>query len=174
MKYTLKSLAIPMAAVILSACAATPSVTQPVIVSTNTPSVTQQANEAAVRAVMQRYQQAMRTADVDGIASVLHPDVVTTFQDRLTAKGKAQVLQNYQGTFAAMDFGTIDYVIDDIVVDDQLAMVATIHPVGSYVTNKKDGSRHLDHNRELFILKQSQGDWLIYRYMYNQTPEQAR
>lgn len=130
-------------------------------------------SEQAIRSVMQHYQDAMRSADIDGIASVLHPDVITTFQDRLTAKGKAQVLQNYQGTFAAMDFGTIEYVIDDIAVEGDLAMVATIHPVGSYVISKQDGSRHLDYNRELFILKKFQGEWLIYRYMYNQTPKQA-
>ncbi len=134
----------------------------------------QMSSQQAVKEVMQRYQQAMRTANIDGIASTLHDDIVTTFQGKLTHRGKAEVVKGYQATFQAMDFSSIEYLIDSLNVDQNLAVVATYHAKGSFVMNKKTNKKVLDHNRELFVLKNEKGQWLISRYMYNQTPEQAK
>lgn len=128
----------------------------------------------AVEKVMQNYQQAMRTADLNGIASTLHDEAVTTFQGKLTTRGKADILKSYQATFQAMDFSSIEYLIDQIDVDQNLAVVSTYHSIDSFVTNKKTNKKILDFNRELFVLKNEKGQWLISRYMYNQTPEQAK
>ncbi|MDO4248837.1 MAG: nuclear transport factor 2 family protein [Neisseria sp.] len=124
--------------------------------------------------LLKRYQQAMRTADLQGIAATLHDEVVTTFQGKLTVRGKSAVMQNYQVNFQTMDFSGIEYLIDEINTSQDLAVISTYHPVGSFVTHKKDRKKIMDHNRELFVLKKVQGQWLIYRYMYNQTPEQAK
>ena len=124
--------------------------------------------------LLSRYQQAMRHADMSGISATLHDDVVTTFQGKLTARGKSAVLENYQSTFQEMDFSEIEYLVDDIDVSQDLAVLSTYHPAGSFVTHKKDHKRIMDHNSELFALKKVQGQWLIYRYMFNQTPEQAK
>lgn len=124
--------------------------------------------------LLKRYQQAMRTADLEGIAATLHDEVVTTFQGKPTTRGKSAVIQNYRANFQAMDFSGIEYLIDEIDTAQDLAVVSTYHPVGSFVTNKKERKKIMDHNRELFVLKKLQGQWLIYRYMYNQTPKQAK
>lgn len=131
-------------------------------------------NKQQIVDVLNHYQQAMRNADIAGISATLHDDVVTTFQGKLTTRGKAAVLEGYQSTFQAMDFSEIEYLVDDIEVSQDLAVVSTYHPVGSFVTHKKDQKKIMDHNRELFALKKVQGQWLIYRYMFNQTPEQAK
>ncbi|MDO5291035.1 MAG: nuclear transport factor 2 family protein [Pseudomonadota bacterium] len=168
-------------ALALAACASTPPTAPSAASSATSPSrsvqapATAQADERqAVLNLMQRYQQAMRNANLPGIAATLHDDVVTTFADRLTARGKAAVLQNYQATFAAIDFAGIEYLIDDVAVSHDLAVVSTYHPVGAFVTHKSDQKKIPDHNRELFVLKKVQDQWLIQRYMFNQTPEQAR
>lgn len=131
-------------------------------------------DEQAIRALLVRYEQAMRQGDQAGIAATLHDDVVTTFQGKLTARGKAAVLQGYDASFVAMDFSTITYLVDEINVSGDLAVLSTYHPVDSFVVNKHTGKKILDHNRELFVLKKVAGQWRIYRYMYNQTPEQAK
>ncbi|MCI7479994.1 YybH family protein [[Pasteurella] aerogenes] len=140
----------------------------------NASALNQPAAKQAVEQVMQRYQQAMRNADLNGIASTLDDNAVITFQGKLTTRGKADILKGYQATFNAMDFSNIEYLIDEINVDQHLAVVSTYHEVGSFVTNKKSHKKILDHNRELFVLKNENGQWLISRYMYNQTPEQAK
>ena len=83
-------------------------------------------------------------------------------------------MENYHTTFEEMDFSEIDYLVDEIDVSQDLAVLSTYHAVDSFVTRKKDHKKIMDHNRELFALKKVQGQWLIYRYMFNQTPEQAK
>ena len=162
-----------MLALILATGAACAHSEQP-SANTEWPAVAQTAERQQIIELLQRYQQAMRTADIEGIAATLHEDVVTTFQGKLTARGKVAVLKSYQATFQAMDFTQIEYLVDEIDVSNGLAVLSTYHPVDSFVTNKQNQQKIMDHNRELFVLKEVAGQWLIVRYMYNQTPEQAK
>ena len=165
----LKSTMLALALLVTASCAH-----QPQQATSQLSASSSAENKQQIADLLNRYQQAMRSADIPGISATLHDDVVTTFQGKLTTRGKAAVLEGYQSTFQAMDFSEIEYLVDDIEVSQDLAVVSTYHPVGSVVTHKKDQKKIMDHNRELFALKKVQGQWLIYRYMFNQTPEQAK
>lgn len=168
--YALKSTMLALVLLVTASCAQV----QPQQENTTLSATSSTESKQEIVDLLARYQQAMRQADIPGISSTLHDDVVTTFQGKLTARGKAAVMENYHTTFEEMDFSEIDYLVDEIDVSQDLAVLSTYHAVDSFVTRKKDHKKIMDHNRELFALKKVQGQWLIYRYMFNQTPEQAK
>ncbi len=81
-----------------------------------------------------------------------------------TAVGTEQVRGAYTGVFSSIKLN-IEFYIDEIEVDRDHAFARTtskgttlIHATGETVPEE---------NRELFVLKRTDGGWKIARYMFN-------
>ena len=99
----LKSTMLALALLVTASCAH-----QPQQATSQLSTSSSAENKQQIVDVLNHYQQAMRNADIAGISATLHDDVVTTFQGKLTTRGKAAVLEGYQSTFQAMDFAEIE------------------------------------------------------------------
>jgi hypothetical protein len=53
-----------------------------------------------------------------------------------------------------------------------VAIVRIHHPVGQTELFLADGSKKLDDNREIFVLRRLGGEWKIMLYMFNTQPRQ--
>lgn len=78
----------------------------------------------------------------------------------------------YQELFKKIKF-TTDFQYDAVNIYSDIAIVRTHHPVGQTELNLKDGSRKLDMNREIFILKRFGSDWKIILYTFTLSRDKA-
>ena len=56
---------------------------------------------------------------------------------------------------------------------DDIAIVRTHHPVGQTELHLDDGSKTLDFNREIFVLKRTGSEWKIILYTFTTQPKQG-
>ncbi len=74
--------------------------------------------------------------------------------------------------FKSSKFST-DFQFDAVDIYADVGVVRTHHPVGQTELSLKDGSRKLDFNREIFLLRNIGGEWKIALYTFNNQPRQG-
>jgi hypothetical protein len=79
---------------------------------------------------------------------------------------------SYEALFKEIKF-TTDFQYDAVDIYGELAIVRTHHPVGQVEVSVRDGSRKLDFNREIFVLRKIDNDWKIILYTFNTQPRQG-
>jgi ketosteroid isomerase-like protein len=114
--------------------------------------------------VVLAYGQALDADDLAGVQQVYAPDAVVAPPGQPVKKGAAEVSQFYAGLFAIADV-QITFTIESVHVDRGLAYV-TSHSNG--VLKFKDGSPDsAGIGRELFVLRNTNGQWKIVAYWFN-------
>ncbi|HEV2613611.1 MAG TPA: hypothetical protein VGV92_02755 [Gammaproteobacteria bacterium] len=117
------------------------------------------------------YHQLLLKQDVDGIAKIWTQDGLLMMPTWAVASKSNGLLQkDYTAVFNAI---TIDSSPEfmQINVLTPTHVIVTLNAIG-IETVKKTGERHLDPNREIFILAKINGEWKIQYYMFNQRVEE--
>jgi ketosteroid isomerase-like protein len=130
------------------------------------------AVQHAVKAVVERYQQALNSSNFAIIRPLFAPDAVAEWNDKATVIGRDAMAAPYEALFKEIKFAT-DFQYDAVDIYRDLAIVRTHHPVGQMETNVTDSAQKLDFNREIFVLRRIGGDWKIVLYTFNNQPRQG-
>ena len=117
-----------------------------------------------IQNLIQTYQRSLNDADVDLVRSVFAPDAVFIGQPFPTATGIEEIVALYANFFSQLDFD-VQFDVQEIELSGDLGFVrsrshGTIVPKGQ----NPEGS---EGNREIFVVKQIDGDWKFYRYIFN-------
>jgi uncharacterized protein (TIGR02246 family) len=128
------------------------------------------AAQHAVYDVVDRYQQALDTGDVDTILNLFAPDSVAEWNTKRTYATRDQRAEGYAALFKLAKFSTV-FAYDAIDVTGDVAVVRTHHHKGAAVI--ENGKTVTDYNREVFVLKRLNGEWKIYLYTFNTDPVQG-
>ncbi len=130
------------------------------------------AVQKKVKAVVERYQDGLNSSDFAKIRPLFAPDAVAEWNEKATVIGIDAMAQPYETLFQAIKFDT-DFQYDAVDIYGEIAIVRTHHPVGQTELHLKDGSKTLDFNREIFVLRRMDGDWKIILYTFTTQPRQG-
>ena len=131
------------------------------------------ATQRQAKAVVERYQQGLNTSDFKVIRPLFAPDAVAEWNDKATVIGVEAMAGPYEALFKKAKF-TTDFQYDAVdIVSEDIAIVRTHHPVGQTELHLDDGSKTLDFNREIFVLKRAGTEWKIILYTFTTQPKQG-
>jgi ketosteroid isomerase-like protein len=130
------------------------------------------AVQRQVKGVVERYQDGLNSSDFARIRPVFAPDAVAEWDEKATVIGVEAMAKPYEELFKAIKFNT-DFQYDAVDVYGDVAIVRTHHPVGQTELHLKDGSKTLDFNREIFVLRRMGAEWKIILYTFNTQPRQG-
>jgi uncharacterized protein (TIGR02246 family) len=121
--------------------------------------------EAAVTAVLARYQDALNASDTNAVMPLYAQDGVFMPQHGQSAVGTAVVRQAYDAVFQAIKL-SVTFKIAEIVVMSPEWVFARTNSAGT-VTVHATGATNAEGNQELFIFRKgSDGTWKIARYCF--------
>jgi ketosteroid isomerase-like protein len=121
---------------------------------------------------VERYQDGLNTSDFAKIRSVFAADAVAEWNEKATVIGVEAMAAPYEELFKKIKFNT-DFQFDAVDLYGEIAIVRTHHPVGSTEFFLADGSKKLDFNREIFVLRRMGTEWKIILYTFNTQPRQG-
>jgi ketosteroid isomerase-like protein len=130
------------------------------------------AVQRQVKSVVERYQDGLNSSDFAEIRPTFAPDAVAEWNEKATVVGVDAMAKPYEELFKKIKFNT-DFQYDAVDVYRDLAIVRTHHPVGQTELFLADGSRKLDFNREIFVLRRMGTEWKIILYTFNTQPRQG-
>jgi ketosteroid isomerase-like protein len=130
------------------------------------------AVQKKVKAVVECYQDGLNSSDFAKIRPLFAPDAVAEWNEKATVIGVDAMAKPYDDLFKSIKFNT-DFQYDAVDVHGDIAIVRTHHPIGQTEFHLKDGSRTLDFNREIFVLRRMEGDWKIILYTFTTQPKQG-
>ena len=131
------------------------------------------AAQHQARAVVERYQVGLNTSDFSFIRPLFAPDAVAEWNEKTTVVGAEAMAGPYEALFKKAKFAT-DFQYDAVdLPGEDIAIVRTHHPVGQTELHLEDGSKTLDFNREIFVLKRTGGEWKIILYTFTTQPKQG-
>ena len=118
----------------------------------------------AVRNLIRTYERGLNEADLDLVRSVYADDAIFIGQPFPTATGRDSILALYADTLSKLDFD-VQFDIEEIELSGDLGFIrtrshGTIVPKGQ-TPNGAEG------NREVFVVKRTDGEWKIYLYIFN-------
>jgi|SRR5580658_6290675 ketosteroid isomerase-like protein len=125
-----------------------------------------------VKAVVERYQDGLNSSDFSKIRPLFADNAIAEWNEKATAIGVDTMAKPYDDLFRSIKFNT-DFQYDAVDEYGDIAIVRTHHAVGQTEFHLKDGSRTLDFNREIFVLRRTEGDWKIILYTFTTQPRQG-
>jgi uncharacterized protein (TIGR02246 family) len=114
--------------------------------------------------LLQTYQRGLNEANLDLVRSVYTNDAIVIGQPFPTATGIDAIISLYADFLSKLDFN-VQFDLLELELRDDLGYIRT-HSHGTIVPKgqKPAGS---EGNREIFIVKNIQGVWKFYRYIFN-------
>jgi len=117
-----------------------------------------------IRALLDSYQSALNSSDVDRIMPLYSEDGAFMPANKPTSVGQVQVKTAYQHVFKAIDLD-IEFHIDEIERQGDIAFVRTSSD--GEITLLNDNIVVKNNTRELFVMKRVNDEWKIHQYMFN-------
>jgi len=132
------------------------------------------ADEKAIRDLLQRYEKALNVSDLDGVMKLYTADGVFMAQNYPPSEGAEAVRKAYDGFFKAVKID-IKFQIDEVKpVSDKFAYARTRSAFTLKVLGT-DLAPMPDNNQEIFLLqKEADGQWKIARYIFSTTNPPAK
>lgn len=130
------------------------------------------AVQRKIKAVVERYQGGLNSSDFAKIRPLFARDAVAEWNEKATVIGVDAMATPYENLFKKIKFNT-DFQYDAVDVYGDVAIVRTHHPIGQTEYIIKDGSRNLDLNREIFVLRRFGTEWRIILYTFTTQPRQG-
>ncbi len=131
------------------------------------------ATQRQAKAVVERYQQGLNRSDFTIIRPLFAPDAIAEWNEKATVVGVEAMAGPYEALFKKAKFDT-DFQYDAVDLPaENVAIVRTHHPVGQTELHLEDGSRTVDFNREIFVLKRFGSEWKIILYTFTTQPKQG-
>jgi uncharacterized protein (TIGR02246 family) len=117
-----------------------------------------------IKQLLQTYQRGLNGADLDLVRSVYANDAVVIGQPFPTATGIEEIIALYADFLSKLDFN-VQFELLEMELRNNLGFIrtrshGTIVPKGQKPTGSEG-------NREIFIVKQMEGEWKFYRYIFN-------
>jgi uncharacterized protein (TIGR02246 family) len=117
-----------------------------------------------IQNLMQTYQRGLNEADVDLVRAVYADDAVFIGQPFPTATGIEEIVALYADFFSKLDFD-VHFHVQEIELSGDLGFVRT-RSHGTIVP-KGQNPEGREGNREIFVVKNIDGEWKFYRYIFN-------
>ena len=128
------------------------------------------ARQHAAYDVVHRYEDLLNAGNTAEILKLFAPDSIAEWNDRpsfVTAQDKEDA---YDALFKAAKFSTV-FGYASIDSDGDTAVVRTFHHKGATVL--EGGKEVVDLNREVFVLREINGELKIVLYIFNTDPVQG-
>jgi uncharacterized protein (TIGR02246 family) len=122
------------------------------------------ADEGAIRSVIDSYAERLRAADVDGAVALFTKTAALMVPDQDTAVGAQQLTAAFRSGFEEMQDIDATFEVQEILVRGDLAAARTSST--DTVTMRATGQRLPMRFRELFVLERTNGQWKIAQYMF--------
>jgi uncharacterized protein (TIGR02246 family) len=126
-----------------------------------------QTVENTVRA----YFEAFNGSNLEDLLAVFTRDAVVMADEMPTVTGRDQIRDTYAGAFKGMCF-QFECGIDQVTVHGDMAVVRT-HASGTMTILAANNTVEAPEHRELFILRNMDGQWRISDYMFNTSASKA-
>ena len=123
-------------------------------------------NKQAIEKLLFQYRDALNASSVPSVLSLYDQDGVFMPTNAPTATGTEQLKAAYEHVFGAIQL-KFEFYVDEITISGDYAF-ATTRSKGSTLIHAT-GQNVPEENRELFVFKNSNGNWKISRYMFNKT-----
>jgi len=120
---------------------------------------------ADIQLLLNTYQQALNDSATSKVVPLYTDDGIFMPSKKPTAVGEEQVRVAYQHVFKALDLN-VEFHIDEIEHYGDIAFVRTTSD--GEITLLEKNITIKNNSRELFILKRIDGNWKIYRYIFNE------
>ena len=129
-----------------------------------------QGQKLAIQELLASYANALNAAKADLIPSFYTADGLFMPEGIKTLTTGDQAKTNSGGYLRKSSFN-IDYQIKDVFIGDQFAFAQVAAKVKT--TDPASGKASLKTSRDFFVLRRKDnGDWKIYRYIFNNVKEQ--
>jgi uncharacterized protein (TIGR02246 family) len=126
------------------------------------------SNEAAVAAVLAKYEAALNASDTDAVMPLYADDGVFMPPYSQSAVGATAVRESYDAVFRTITL-SVKFNIAEVVEMSPSWVFARTNSAGT-TTNHATGAKSAEGNQELFIFKKAlQGEWKIARYSFSST-----
>ena len=122
-------------------------------------------SRAAIKAVLNSYEQALNASDVQGVVKLYTDDAVLLPPNAPSAVGIDAVRATYTGIFQAIDIDLTFEIAEVKVVSPDWAFLRSTSK-GS-ITILAKGAQIPSSNHELFVLHKTQGRWKLARYSFS-------
>lgn len=126
----------------------------------------QSSDKAQIEQLIQTYQEAVNSSDVNTIMSLYTEEAVFLPNAAPSATGKDQVQGTYQYVFKNLKLDLHFDILEIEVIGNSAFARSTSK--GTLLV-KANGETVPDENRELFVFEKRDGNWKIARYIYNKT-----
>lgn len=110
------------------------------------------------------YEKALADSSINEIMSLYSENSVMLPSAFPTATGKSEINGTYNAIFSSLKYN-LKFTIDEIVLGNQYGFIRTTSKGTG--TLKDSMTSFPDENRELFIIKNINGQWKILNYMFN-------
>ena len=128
------------------------------------------AGQHAAYDVVHQYEQYLNAGNTQGILDLFAAHSVAEWNEKPTYASREQKAAGYEALFKIAKFSrVVGYASID--VDGDTAVVRAFHHKGAAVL--ENGKQVPDFNREVFILRQTNGVYKIVFYMFNTDPVQG-
>lgn len=142
---------------------------------TAVPALAQQAQNASASAdtreraqieqLLNKYEQALNTSDVNAAVQLYTADGVFMAPDNPTAVGTSVLTQAYTGVFKAISLKLKFQIAETQLLSPQWAMLRSTST--GTVKILANGAEIPGSNQELFLLQKTNGQWKIARYSFS-------
>lgn len=139
------------------------------LVSGSVLAATQQQDVAAIKQVLQSYQQALNASDSEAVVKLYTKDGVQMAPDAPVAAGDKQIAAAYEGIFNAITLD-LQFNVDEVeVFNDSRAMMRS-HSAGTVKVNGIEKPAAPAAFKELWLLRKADGAWKFTHYSFSAQP----
>jgi uncharacterized protein (TIGR02246 family) len=117
-----------------------------------------------IKPLLRTYQDGLNEANLELVRSVYTNDAVVIGQPFPTATGMEEIIALYADFLSKLDFN-VQFELLEMELKNDLGFIRT-RSHGTIVPKGQKPTRS-EGNREIFIVKNVQGDWKFYRYIFN-------
>ncbi|MEN5432135.1 nuclear transport factor 2 family protein [Sphingobacterium faecium] len=132
----------------------------------NSTVMNKQTIKAEIEDALTIYFEALNKSNVKQAVSQYTADGVFMPTGLPTAIGTQQLKLAYENVFKAIQLNVSFKVEEIVALDDHMAFVRT-QSNGTQLI-RANGKKSQELNREFFLMKKENGEWMISRYMFNQ------
>lgn len=128
---------------------------------------TVETDDAAIRATLQAYNDALNGGDTSAVLPLYTDDGIFMAPFSLSNIGIAAIRTAYDAVFRELDFDVVFTIHEVVLLSETYAFVRT--GSAGRTTHTSTGLTTSEANQELFILRKTDGRWLIARYSFSPT-----
>src|SRR5438128_12405838 len=136
------------------------------------PAHAQQPQRAQIEQLLNKYEQALNSSDVNAAVQLYTDDGVLMAPENPAAVGGATLQQAYAGIFQAIALNIKFQIAETQLLAHDWALLRTTS--AGVIKIRANGAEIPEGNQELFLLRKVHGQWKIARYSFSTFLQPAR